>query len=476
MKPLAKFKLGISEHKQAELNKLTREVTGAGYVVAEQKTVLVSLTAKLTEFEGYLSNAEKRKETTLSNLDLLNVVLAQTKALKKHSATVVVNTNAANNSAKDAVLRVSNLIKDLIFVSEYINNLRQVISRKKAFMPLISDDLIKVMTNAGANANIAVAATLTALQSCYAANSSCKESLDILMLESVQCDKIVHYLEGKDVGGVTIADVDLLRAQLSAAVSAVGVALTNVSLQATAQGVAIVELKTCQNALETTEKQILALKAKSADLAAKLAEKPAELEAAEHKLLKKEAALRDAQDNLGQASDAEKEAAEIAVENATEQQQGAEVALTALSWALTDLQAEQGQLAQVKADTQKTIKTNNLALVNSYKSEAAESEKLIAAYASLEAAKQNLDAAFSALDAGLKYIEKSASGQRKTSLDYMLNHAYAEAVEKYKAELKATHRVKKEVDEARAKLLTVTNKLNSLNAGLEAATAAALAA
>jgi hypothetical protein len=74
----------------------------------------------------------------------------------------------------------------------------------------------------------------------------------------------------------------------------------------------------------------------------------------------------------------------------------------------------------------------------------------------------------------LKNFTAQAVG--KKSLLALLSDCYFRAVEQYRYDLKANNLVTKELAQAQASLATATHTLSSLQAGLSAATAAALAA
>src|SRR5690606_20421053 len=119
-------------------------------------------------FQGFLTDADNGKATALTNLDLLNAVVEQVKELQDNSLLVANNAQKAEARTDLVAEELSALVKDLIFAGEFINKLAQVIQKKKTLVPLISNELVNVITTATADTNNAVATTLTALQSCYA--------------------------------------------------------------------------------------------------------------------------------------------------------------------------------------------------------------------------------------------------------------------------------------------------------------------
>ncbi len=67
---------------------------------------------------------------------------------------------------------INSVINKLIYSAESINKLANLVVRKKAQNPLISDELVSMITTAGTDANNAVAVTLVALKSAFGGTSS----------------------------------------------------------------------------------------------------------------------------------------------------------------------------------------------------------------------------------------------------------------------------------------------------------------
>ena len=80
------------------------------------------------------------------------------------------------------------------------------------------------------------------------------------------------------------------------------------------------------------------------------------------------------------------------------------------------------------------------------------------------------------LRAAMTVFNHTASEQQQNALQIVLKQAYKTAIKKYDAALKANNAVTRQLNAAQANLTNATIKLNSLKAGLDAATAATLAA
>jgi hypothetical protein len=98
-------------------------------------------------------------------------------------------------------VEVKQIIDKLIYSAEVLNKLSNIIIKKKAINPLISDELISLISTAGTDANNAVSLTLVALQSTFAANASAMESSDAVSLANTQANNF-HTTLVNDEGSV----------------------------------------------------------------------------------------------------------------------------------------------------------------------------------------------------------------------------------------------------------------------------------
>ncbi len=334
----------VTEKKKAEIDSLTTKVQDTEYLVAQLQSVVSSLSEKSSEFTTFLADAEAGKETALNNFNLVKSVVNTIRNLTRATNRVNTQTSSADRKIKKTAKKMSQLISQLIFSAEIVDKLAQLIDKKKASNPLISDELVKVITTATADANNAVATTLTALQSCYATSSSAQESTQITSLEFSQSISLYSLITGDNKSKDNIND------------------------------------------LKKAEKDITAAEVK-VDLARKMITRA--------------------------GTDTEKlAAAEIVLE----------------------------------------------------KAEAELKDALI----QLEEAKQSIDRDIN------QFSGNTQPGSK--SLLALLTEAYKKAKQKYDTSLKANNGVTKELEEANAKLASATIRLNSLKAGLAAATAAAMAA
>ena len=189
----------VTEKKKQELDRLTQEVLNAEGTVEEYQAIVNSLTEKLTKLQAELASAKTNKETALSNKDSVDTVVDNAKNLLKNAEIVVGEISQANGSIRDTAIETNSLINKLIYAAEIVNKLANLVIRKKATNPLISDELITMVTQAQADANNAVALTLIALESVFASQATTSESVAAAELEKDQVEKLYELLINGDM-------------------------------------------------------------------------------------------------------------------------------------------------------------------------------------------------------------------------------------------------------------------------------------
>jgi len=181
---------GITEKKKAELDFLKNQVIDATATVQQQQIIVNSLNEKATKYQGYLLVSESNRTHALSNKNLIDQVIQNAYELGFNSNNAFSKTIISTEKATKVTENISELISKLIYSVEIINKLSNLVIRKKALNPLISDDLISRINTAGTDANNAVSLTLIALKSTLAAEASVLESEAAITLENKQAAKL----------------------------------------------------------------------------------------------------------------------------------------------------------------------------------------------------------------------------------------------------------------------------------------------
>jgi hypothetical protein len=196
-----KPKYGVTEHKKAELDALTLEVLDAQQQVDQYQAIVTALTTKLNNFQALLNTAETNREGALSNKNLVDQVVQNFLDLQNTSGVAFNAMVSADLQTKKLAVTVRDVMNKLIFAAEVINKLGTQVVRKKAMNPLVSDELVSLMTVAGNDANNAVALMLVALQSTYTAQASNMEAEAAAVLEYYESMEVYRFLSGTDETG-----------------------------------------------------------------------------------------------------------------------------------------------------------------------------------------------------------------------------------------------------------------------------------
>jgi hypothetical protein len=188
--PLAQTRYGITEKKKAELDALVINVTDAQYEVNQFQAIVISLTTKVSNFQGYLAVADSTRTETLNNKNLVKQLVQSALELQGDSKIAFGEMETASSKTGLLSNGIKQLIGQLIYTAEMLNKLSAVVTRKKALNPLISDELVSLIATAGADANSAVALTLVALKSTFVAEASNIESVGAIGLACTQAQSL----------------------------------------------------------------------------------------------------------------------------------------------------------------------------------------------------------------------------------------------------------------------------------------------
>jgi hypothetical protein len=187
-------KRGITEAKKKELDTMASRVLAAQNKVEEIQAVVTSLTGKSTEIKAELATRDGNRAKALSNKDLLDTVIGQVTELYENSKIVASEIKDSSLKIKHVAIDIKELIDKLIYSAEVINKLSNLVIREKASNPLISDELVTMVGNAGTNANNAVALTLVALNAVFTSQANTIESEAIIILENFQAEKLYEFM------------------------------------------------------------------------------------------------------------------------------------------------------------------------------------------------------------------------------------------------------------------------------------------
>ncbi|WP_420571492.1 hypothetical protein [Kordia sp.] len=215
-------KYGITEKKKQEIDFLTQEVLNAENEVQQYQAIVDSLTEKENKLTVDLATAEANKAQALDNKNAVDTVISNAKDLYENSKATytelsgtenqsVTNTTQTPSGAEPKIklvaTEINTVVNKLIYSAEVINKLSNLVIRKKATNPLISDELVTMVTQASSDANNAVALTLVALESVFASQATTIEAKSAMSLELLQATKLYEFIIGEEIDNVENEDM-----------------------------------------------------------------------------------------------------------------------------------------------------------------------------------------------------------------------------------------------------------------------------
>ncbi|KAF2517479.1 hypothetical protein E0W68_10935 [Flavobacterium salilacus subsp. salilacus] len=185
---------GITERKKAEIDSLTLQVQDAQYQVELYQSIVNSMNEKVAYFQNLLTVADNTRTQTFSNQNLVNQLVYNENVLLKNSAITFNEIEKAEAKTDVLAINIKITMDKLIYCVEVLNKLSIMVMRKKAVNPLISDDLINMLTTAGKDANNVISLALVALKSTFAAQASNMESKSAIELGYIQTQDMLKLL------------------------------------------------------------------------------------------------------------------------------------------------------------------------------------------------------------------------------------------------------------------------------------------
>lgn len=195
-------KYGITEKKKAEIDALTNEVQDAQGEVEQLQAIVDSLTNKSTNLQAKLETDKTNQKATLTNKESLEKIVDEVINVLINSKITFIGITRSDVKIREVANSIEEVMNKLIYSAEVINKLSNLVIRKKAQNPLISDDLVTMVNTAGTNANNAVSLTLTALNSVIASQTTNIESEGVMSLEFYQAIRLYEFITGESVNEI----------------------------------------------------------------------------------------------------------------------------------------------------------------------------------------------------------------------------------------------------------------------------------
>ncbi|MDF2433478.1 MAG: hypothetical protein JWP44_3109 [Mucilaginibacter sp.] len=206
-----------TERKKAELDALTTEILDTQYQVEQYNAIVASLTEKSNNFQNFLAQAEINCSSALNNKNFADQLVQSALDLQSFANIAFAKITEAEKKTRSLVAQMKIVIGKVIYSAEVINKLANIVIRKKSVNPLISDELLSMLSTACNNANTAVSLTLVALKAAFAAQASNIGSEAEIALENQQSMLLYRLLTDtgangnlkRDNGG--IKDISIIR-------------------------------------------------------------------------------------------------------------------------------------------------------------------------------------------------------------------------------------------------------------------------
>jgi len=192
--------MSILPQQKAVLDTLTQQVADAQNEVDECQAIVDLLREKAVNSQSLLAEAENNKTQALSNQNLTDRLVQNVLDLQNNSKIADDEMTAADDKTKELAKAIRVLMYKMIRSAEVINKLAIEIIKKKALNPLVSDELVSLVTAAGTDANNAVTLTLLALKTTFMATALNIESGSAVKLENSQATELNQALTG-DIPG-----------------------------------------------------------------------------------------------------------------------------------------------------------------------------------------------------------------------------------------------------------------------------------
>ena len=160
-------------------------------LVEQLQAIVTSLNAKLTRFQSFLASADGDRAKALKNKESIDDIIQKARDLMKSSEIAFTEVVVADDKLKTVACELKTVIEKLIYSAEVVNKLSTLVVRQKALNPLISDELVAMVSTAGEDANNAVTLTLVALKAAFAAQATSFECESVSATEFIQAQKTI---------------------------------------------------------------------------------------------------------------------------------------------------------------------------------------------------------------------------------------------------------------------------------------------
>ncbi len=180
----------IAISKKADLDRLGKHVNAAQFSVNQLTAIVSALSAKSGQFQTFLNEAQSNLASALNDLNLAKDAFSAASGQSETIAVAQSQTDQAFDSTNQLAEGMVQLVRKLVFASAMVDQLTELANKQKAANALIPDALVACLDKASNNASRAMAASMTALQSCFAATATMAEAKNMVDLSGEQAQAL----------------------------------------------------------------------------------------------------------------------------------------------------------------------------------------------------------------------------------------------------------------------------------------------
>ena len=170
------------------------EILDAKEKITRLQADVVSLTQKYEAFNTLLEKAKCEKEEAQSNQELFEQIVRNSHELRVLSSNCISQEIAMHSKSQALAGETNDLLNHLTYSANKINRLAILVTRKKHSNPLISSELVSMLSESSTDANNAMALSITACKSVFTAEPACSVSKSTLGLINQQSNSLSQQL------------------------------------------------------------------------------------------------------------------------------------------------------------------------------------------------------------------------------------------------------------------------------------------
>ncbi|MEB0172986.1 hypothetical protein [Undibacterium sp. CCC1.1] len=233
---------------------IANQVKQATFQVAQNQAILSVLNAKLQQAQELLNEADQQQSKHLKLRDSVKGAITPLQQVATTLALVTQQTKQANTEISKLAADLSDLVKKLIFSIAFTDKLAQTVNQQKQMNPLLPDILLARFAKASTDAAPAIALTLIALQTTYAAQVNLQQAHSFSELENGHVTQLVSRAQNSR-GIVALSQQAYAHAshQYQLALNDVTIVTTQLTAAQTAFDSSMVELSSYSAALLAIE-------------------------------------------------------------------------------------------------------------------------------------------------------------------------------------------------------------------------------